>query len=358
LDINTDNRTVTLTIPQGTALTGLSPVIGQNGAGISPASGTAQNFFATAEGFTPVTYIVTAGDGSKAEWLVTVTWEPLTATAGIAGYFSSPPANAGTGADDNLMILPVGIELTQANWEALLTAIGTSKFVALDLSACTASAATSGAGLYSSGVSRVFDPRVASSFNANKEKIVSLILPNAATGTQGGDISSKPFVSYTNLKNVTGAAVETIGAYGFAESFKLTSVNFPAAKTIDNHAFSSCTTLPSVNFPAAASIGQLAFQVCNALASAKLPAAASIGMNAFGYATGTALTVTLGTAPPTLEMNMFSNVTVSKNVTVKVPSGAAAAYTDTWQDAFKGKGGDGTGTLNTNITLTIQTYTP
>jgi hypothetical protein len=69
-----------------------------------------------------------------------------------------------------------------------------------------------------------------------------------------------------------------------------------------------------------------------------------------------------------------SSVTVAKSVTVRVPSGATGygmipgSYTtdtisDNWGNAFRGKGWNrttnayGTGTVNGNITLTVE-YVP
>ncbi|MDR2159077.1 MAG: DUF5018 domain-containing protein, partial [Treponema sp.] len=60
--INGTNKTVTVTLPLGTDLTSLAPAITHDGKTISPASGAAQNFYQS--GFTPVTYTVTAADGS------------------------------------------------------------------------------------------------------------------------------------------------------------------------------------------------------------------------------------------------------------------------------------------------------
>jgi hypothetical protein len=49
---------------------------------------------------------------------------------------------------------------------------------------------------------------------------------------------------------------------------------------------------------------------------------------------------------------MFFNVEYANTVTVKVPSGASG-YDEEWQTAFKGKGSDGSGTVNGNITVNI-----
>ena len=60
-------NTVALTVPYGTAVTALTPTIVITGASVSPASGAAQDFT------NPVTYTVTAADGSTKAYTVTVT---------------------------------------------------------------------------------------------------------------------------------------------------------------------------------------------------------------------------------------------------------------------------------------------
>ncbi len=66
-NINTDDHTVTATVPFGTDVTSLSPTIEvSEKAEIAPASGVARDFT------NPVTYIVTAEDGTTQEWTVTV----------------------------------------------------------------------------------------------------------------------------------------------------------------------------------------------------------------------------------------------------------------------------------------------
>jgi hypothetical protein len=59
-------QAITVTVPYGTDITGLVPVIGFTGKTVSPGSGTAQDFT------TPVTYQVTADDGSTRDYTVTV----------------------------------------------------------------------------------------------------------------------------------------------------------------------------------------------------------------------------------------------------------------------------------------------
>jgi hypothetical protein len=68
--INEAGKTIAATLPAGTNVTALVPTIEiSEDAGVSPTSGTAQNFS------TPVTYTVTAEDGSKQTYTVTVTVE-------------------------------------------------------------------------------------------------------------------------------------------------------------------------------------------------------------------------------------------------------------------------------------------
>jgi len=66
--VNATAHTVALTVPAGTAVTALVPTIAISaGATISPATAVAQDFTA------PVTYTVTAEDGTTQAWIVTVT---------------------------------------------------------------------------------------------------------------------------------------------------------------------------------------------------------------------------------------------------------------------------------------------
>jgi hypothetical protein len=59
------------------------------------------------------------------------------------------------------------------------------------------------------------------------------------------------------------------------------------------------------------------------------------------------LVITMGSAAPTVGVNMFYEITGVKSVTVRVPSGATG-YNATWQTAFKGG--------NTYINLVVVYY--
>ncbi|MBF0410531.1 MAG: DUF5018 domain-containing protein, partial [Candidatus Riflebacteria bacterium] len=80
--INESAKTVTLTVPFGTDVTGLVPSINHTGSSISPNSGAAQNFTS------PVTYTVTAANGTTQAYLVTVNISANTAKAITAFNFA------------------------------------------------------------------------------------------------------------------------------------------------------------------------------------------------------------------------------------------------------------------------------
>jgi hypothetical protein len=165
--------------------------------------------------------------------------------------------------------------------------------------------------------------------------------------------------------------ITSIGERAFFGCTGLESVSFPDAQSIGFHAFFVCANLTSANLPAATSIDRAAFSYCTSLESISLPAAISISYEAFERTGTTALTITLGQNAPTVEAYMFRDIDSPKSVTVKVPSGASGygslpttyssdTTTQNWGNAFRGKGwykdsgNYGDGTVNSNITLTIQ----
>jgi hypothetical protein len=292
-DINAETKTVTVTVPLGTALTDLAPTITIDGTAISPASLIQQDFFTTA-GYSPVVYTVTAADGSKAYWTATVKWAPLEADADIGTYLSDLPENANGGVSGGPVILPVSLDLSGNGWADLLDAIDDANSVsgvALDLSACT-------------GGGAVFDPDY--TVSTGKDKIVSLILPDAATSIKAADNSSNAtFRYFTNLKSVTGENVETVGEYAFSQCSALETVSLPAATTIGELIFYyNCTSLKTANLPAATTIGRGAFWRCTALTTVNLPKVQTIGDSAFSICT--ALTsINLPASLTNIERNPF-----------------------------------------------------
>jgi hypothetical protein len=152
-------------------------------------------------------------------------------------------------------------------------------------------------------------------------------------------------------------------------------VDLPKATSIGKGAFQNCGALESVDLPKATSIGEEAFWYCDALESVYLPAATSIDTGAFSETGSTELTITLGTAPPALGTALFSSVTSSKTVIVKVPSGASnyaaslpvtysgSDTTSCWGNGFRGGGWNGSaminsGNVNSSIRLTIEAISP
>jgi hypothetical protein len=240
------------------------------------------------------------------------------------------------------------------------------------------------------------------------DALSSVYLPAATS------IGNSAFNSCTALSTVSVPEVRTIGTFAFANCDALNSINLPEAKIIGDSAFNDCDGLVSVEFPEVQSLGGSAFYGCAILSSVKLPSVTSAGSMIFAYCDGLisvelpelgylvggsfsncpilssvkllsvttigpnvfssngrgTLTVTLGASPPTISTNDFGSVGV-KIVTVKVPD--ASAYgavpngsdntTFCWANGFRGGGWENGsfvagGSVNTNIDLRIETYTP
>ena len=221
---------------------------------------------------------------------------PIRDTTNIATYL----ANISGGADmDDPVPLPISIELTTANWTAVLNAVNQSgKFVSLDLSLCTIDSNNTGGGLRTDGT---FDPMATTS--TGKNKIISLVLPNMATSILGGTTATFTFFSF--LESVSGRNVTAIGNNTFSGNTALSTINFPKTTTIGTGAFANCplrvieiglfaanlafvtdrTIVESFSFPQAASIDANAFQGLISLTSVDgvtdFPLVASIGASAF-----------------------------------------------------------------------------
>jgi hypothetical protein len=163
------------------------------------------------------------------------------------------------------VFLPVSIYLGGSGWTELLDAIdGAGKTVNLDLSACTMSGP-------------VFDPDYY--YSTGKDKIVSLVLPNAAASIPYS-IGDSTFIDFSALTSVKGERITSIGGFAFRGCTALTELSFPMVQTIGNLAFYGCTGLTAIDLPAT-EIGTSSFWGCTALETVKLPAAATIGEFAF-----------------------------------------------------------------------------
>jgi hypothetical protein len=186
-----------------------------------------------------------------------------------------------------------------------------------------------------------------------------ILYPSASGTVTLSDITSiddYAFDSCTGLTSVSFPEATSIGDHAFYDCTSLTSVSFPEVISIRDYAFIGCTSLTSVSFPEVTSIGDRVFGYCTSLTSISFPKVTSIGYGAFGSTGGTAQTITLENTPPTVGRYMFDHVNESKPVTVRVPASAVSSYDSAWQDAFKGKGSDGSGDVNTDIALTIEGF--
>ncbi|MCK9345306.1 MAG: DUF5011 domain-containing protein [Candidatus Pacebacteria bacterium] len=107
-------KTISITVPHGTNITSLTPMIAASlGATSSPATGVAQDFT------NPITYVVTAEDGTTESYIVTVTASPDTTSPTILSY-------AFNGNSESLLVssttTPVTLSFTASeavNWMSL-----------------------------------------------------------------------------------------------------------------------------------------------------------------------------------------------------------------------------------------------
>jgi hypothetical protein len=181
--------------------------------------------------------------------------------ADIASYLSG----AGGGTSGDPVPLAVNVDLGSGGLADLLTAIATGgKYVALDLSTCSMDGTE-------------FDPGT----GTGADKVTALVLPNGAESVAAGDWGDSTFQAFTALTSISGAGVEAIGEFAFADCASLTEVSLPAVVDIGAGAFGECTSLTEVSLPAATTIGDAAFGGCTSLTGVSLPAAETIGEYAF-----------------------------------------------------------------------------
>jgi hypothetical protein len=181
-------------------------------------------------------------------------------------------------------------------------------------------------------------------------------------------ITSNPFQGFTSVS----FSLSGTGPMSVSEDGKILMrngneiISYPSASgsitlngitVISNYAFAG-TAITEINLPNVTRVGNDSFNNCSGLKEVVMPNAMSIGNYCFYYTGETALTIVLGLAAPEVGYSTFlisGSSTTPKPITVKVPS-AATGYDETWQDAFKGKGTAGTGTVNQNIALSIVEY--
>ena len=255
---------------------------------------------------------------------------------------AQPGGNTTT--DPVILRLGPGIELDNLDWLNILTAISIAgKYIALDLSAALVSSGNTG-GLRADGT---FDPLA--NIDTGKDRIVSIILPDAATSIVGGNWGNPSFNNFDNLKTFSGAGLQTIGNYAFAT---LTNLNMtalpPTITTIGNSAFRGCTGLTQMTLHGGiasigvsafygsgltqvvleegiTSIGASAFHNITPLTKVILPSTlTSIDFAAFDNCTSLSVVTIHNPIPPTLGAAVFNNVPPS--LEIRVPAGSVPAY--------------------------------
>jgi hypothetical protein len=192
--------------------------------------------------------------------------------------------------------------------------------------------------------------------------LTSINLPSAIS------IGEQAFVNCTAIQTVSMNNVKTINSRAFPGCTTLQYVNIDSVETIGSSAFEGCNALESISLGHAKTIGDSAFSGCTLLKDADLRSVISFGNRVFSQTGGQSLIITLGNIVPTVGINMFISGG-TKTVTLKIPSNTAkdygqpASYWNTgnsWYNAFRGKGWDGTnylnGDVNTNIILLFETY--
>jgi hypothetical protein len=257
--------------------------------------------------------------------------------------------------------------------------IGKNYIVSLILPDAATSIANSSSGnsTYSDNDSRYYNDSYSALRTVNGANITTIgeyvfqdcTAMTAASFPKATAIENSAFLRCSALTSVDFPKAVTIESNAF-NSTALTAVSFPEATTVKGsfmackslisvsfpkatnfyHTFQNCTSLTSVSLPEATNIGSNTFSMCTALTSVSFPKVTNIGLNAFWKCGTTPLTITMGNAAPTVGTSMFvdSNVTSTKNVTVRVPSGATG-YDETWKTAFKGRSAP-------NVNLVIQYY--
>jgi uncharacterized repeat protein (TIGR02543 family) len=268
----------------------------------------------------------------------------------------------------------LSVELSETNWGVIHTAMADAgRYVNLDLSGCTPSAATDGGGLRADGV---FNGVTSS---AGKNRIVELTMPETVLEIAADSfreayylttinlpkvrtIRERAFNTCRRLANLSLPEVEYIGNYAFGSCYALTEIFLPNATYIGNSAFNNCFDftfeydasflgLQSVRLPSAEFIGDSAFNNTQSLLTVEIPAARYIGTRAFYHCFeyyGGQKTIKLGTTPPTLGNPMFFNLQ-TETLTILVPIDSITDYDDAWLDSFK---------ANANVTLVLNTYEP
>jgi hypothetical protein len=235
---------------------------------------------------------------------------PLPSVAVAEAYLAAISRNAGV---DTPVYLPMKMNLGNGvdTFLNLLSVIAEKgKYVGVDLARCYNMPATE------------FDPDY--TVAAGKDRVVSLVLPDAAESIKPGghdDINHLYFSSFKNftfLRRVSGSTIKIIGESAFYGCKALTTADFPEALYIGSHSFYGCDALTTVNLPKARDIGEWAFAACG-LTTVDFPAVKDTGHAAF-YSCIALTTVNL---PKAISIGRAAFSVCSTLTTVNLPMAAS-----------------------------------
>jgi hypothetical protein len=237
------------------------------------------------------------------------------------------------------------------------TANGKAKIVSLILPAVTVTNTNSSTSSNYSALKEIYGTKRETATNVFATTVIGPSAFKSFTALTKADfpdttepIGESAFLGCTSLKEVNFPNVEAIGTSAFAGCIALgghlpeepiPTLSFPAATIIGEYAFNGCTNLERVTADLAEEIEEYAFSDCPKLTFVSLANIESIETGAFGRsapATEDTIKLTIimtNTTPPDLTPPIFEKVFPSKEVEVKVPSDAVAAYNaDTWKPIF------------------------
>jgi hypothetical protein len=186
-----------------------------------------------------VTIVFPATAGTQA------TVHSFTSVADMSAWLGEQEANT---AETPYTVVLAGVSLDSlGNANDRLSSLFTGlngKFVSLDLSGCIGTS-----------IANCSSPNVAS--RANKDKLVSLVLPDTLTS-----IGNYAFYQTTGLVSVDLSGITTLGSSVFSGCTALAAADLSGLTTSGTTAFSNCTALTSVVLSSLTSVANYMFSSC------------------------------------------------------------------------------------------------
>ena len=233
---------------------------------------------------------------------------PLSTVPNVTAYLTHTGNNGTLASPLSLVVgLPLGNMTANEGWQQLLGAINSAAdYVHLDLAACTMNGTD-------------FNP--VHDLETGKNRIVSLILPDAALSIFTSNLNDETFRHFTNLRTVSAEKLTTIGTRSFYNLTSLTSVHFPAVTNIGYGGFQNSTNLASVNFPALTTLGGNTFEGCTNLSNASFLILTTISSNAHFIGNTSLRSLNLPAVTSIAQGNFrdsnnLENITIAANATV------------------------------------------